>query len=61
MGKDTQATLLVISASAVKQFLPRSTKTVEIVAISNELQEVLLSELTPCVLDYLKHTQTFSS
>ena len=61
MGKDTRATLLVISASAVKQFLPRSTKTVEIVAISNELQEVLLSELTPCVLDDLKHTQTFSS
>ena len=61
MGNDTRATLSVISASAGKQFLPQSTKTVEIVGISNELQEVLLSKLTPYILDDLKHTQAFSS
>ena len=41
---DVRATLLVLNPTTIKQSLPQSTKTVQIVGINNEPQEVPISK-----------------
>ena len=56
---DTWATLLVLNPNTIKQSLPQSTKTVQLVGIFNELQEVPLSEPTLFCIGPLRDRYSF--
>ena len=56
---DTRVTLSVFNSTAVKQPLLQSTKTIQIVGISNEPQEVPVSEFIPFCLGPLRDTYSF--
>ena len=56
---DNRATLLVLSPTTTKRPLPRCTKTVQIVGISNEPQEVPVSKPIPFCLGSLRDTHPF--